>query len=185
LANASLLRAMEEVGRLSKAEIVWLNDVGEETVSVDFIALPFPEALERLLRGKNFLLFYSQHDDGEKLSRVWISSRPDKKIKPPGQGLSVVARHLVARSSEVTQTGQRGEERTEGEFSFSSLSTDEIVQVALGEKNPSFRLDAIALLGQEAYRNPHLKKLLARIAREDADPTVRHIAAQTLGETTE
>ena len=185
LTNASLRRTLEEVGRLSNAEIVWLQPVGEDTVSAAFTALPVPEALERLLHGKNFLLFYTNGGKEGKLSQVWISSRPDKKKILPGRGLNIVSNHSVVRSSDAIQTGQSEEEHTEGEFSLSSLSTDEVVQVALGEKNPSFRLDAIALLGQEVHENPRLKELLSRIAREDPDPAARRIASLTLGEDTE
>lgn len=181
LRNASLRHTLEEIGRLSRAEIVWLNPTGEETLSAEFTALPLPEGLERLLRGKNFLLFYTGKGGMGKLSQVWISSRLDNKAKPVGAGGLLVS---TARSREAQQPFQRKEERAGGEEALSALSLDEVVQVALGEKNPAGRLDAIALLGQEAHENPRLKVLLSRIAREDPDPAARQIASLTLGETT-
>jgi len=185
LTKASLRHTLEEFGRLSHAEIVWLQPVGEDTVSAAFTALPVPEALARLLKGKNFLLFYTNLGKGEKLSQVWISSRPEKKATLPGRGFSLVSPHSVVRSSAALQTGQSEEDHAAGEFSLSSLSTDEVVQIALGEKHPSLRLDAIALLGQEVHESPRLTALLSRIAREDPDPAARQIAALTLGETAE
>src|SRR5262245_709963 len=49
--KATLLRqVMEEIGKLSGARVLWLNQPGgEEQVSVDFPALPIAEALERIL----------------------------------------------------------------------------------------------------------------------------------------
>src|SRR5262245_51753898 len=44
-----LRQVMEEVSRVSGAQIRWLSVVGEETVSVEFSALPFSEALRRIL----------------------------------------------------------------------------------------------------------------------------------------
>lgn len=57
--------------------------------------------------------------------------------------------------------------------------------MGLGEKDQSFRFDAIALLEQESYENPRVKALLSRIAYEDIDSAARRIAALTLGEATE
>jgi hypothetical protein len=66
---------MEEMSRVSGARVRWLSDQAEEKrVSVEFTALPLPEALRRILREMNFLLFYTSTGNSVKLTEVWILS---------------------------------------------------------------------------------------------------------------
>lgn len=185
LAQTSLQWTMNEVGRLSGAEIVWLNQVGEETVSAHFTALPFTEALGRILRGKNFLLFYTTKGKKDKLTQIWISAPTGKREALPGHLSKAEPSTTPSIITSASETQQNDEETTDGEIALSSLALDDLVQIALGEKNQVLRLDAISLLGQELQENPRVKELLTRIAREDADPSVRQIAALTLGQNQE
>lgn len=69
-----LKQVMQEIGDLSGAEIVWLQQNGTGTVSVDFSNVPLARALRLILSEKNFLLFYSSVDGEAHLSQIWISS---------------------------------------------------------------------------------------------------------------
>ena len=182
LVNASVPRILSEIGRRSGVEIVWLNHAMADTVSVEFTALPVAEALERILRGKNFLLFYTIQGKKEKLARVWISSPPGGKRPLSVRTVATTPTQSAAALSPSTQPLQGGEEEIEGQPSPFSMPLDEVIQIALGEKNPEIRLDAIARLGQEIPENPQIRELLSRIAREDSDPDARQGAALTLGE---
>lgn len=70
----SLHHVLQELGRLSGAQIRWLGPADESTVSVDFADLSLPEALRRLLGGKNFMLFYTSEGEELQLTRIWVSS---------------------------------------------------------------------------------------------------------------
>ncbi|MGE0683967.1 MAG: hypothetical protein AB7P69_24065, partial [Candidatus Binatia bacterium] len=74
LSATPLRQVMEEIGDLSGAEIIWLQQDGAETVSADFSNVPFTRALRLILGEKNFLLFYSSAEDEAHLSQIWISS---------------------------------------------------------------------------------------------------------------
>ena len=182
LAKVSLRWTMNEVGRLSGAEIVWLNQIGEEIVSANFTALPFAEALGRILKGKNFLLFYTTKGEKDKLTQIWISASTGKRETPFAYALATEPSITPVSVPSTSETLQNDEELADGEIALSSMALDDLVQIALGEKNQTLRLDAISLLGQEIQENPRVKALLTRIAREDADPSVRQIATLTLGE---
>jgi hypothetical protein len=55
-----LRQVMEKVSRVRGARVHWLSGQAQETlVSVEFTALPLPEALERILGETNFLFFYT------------------------------------------------------------------------------------------------------------------------------
>jgi hypothetical protein len=71
---APLWQVMEEVGRLSGVQILWLNQKSEDPVSVEFSPLSLTEALQRLLGGRNFLLLYSSVAENSRLTQIWISS---------------------------------------------------------------------------------------------------------------
>lgn len=74
LSAAPLRQVMQEIGNLSGAEIIWLQQDGAGTVSVNFKDVPFTRALRLILGEKNFLLFYSSTDGEAHLSQIWISS---------------------------------------------------------------------------------------------------------------
>jgi hypothetical protein len=187
LANASLHRVIDEVGRLSGAEIeiVWLKQMREETVSVEFTALPFVEALERILKEKNFLLVYTAQGEEGKLAQIWISSSLGEKETPLVHAVAAESSMTLVTSSSTAATLQNDEEAADGQTALSSMTLDDLVQTALGERDQALRLDAISLLGQEIHENPRVKELLSRIAHEDSDPDARQIATLTLGEVAE
>src|SRR5215510_2555090 len=57
-------QVMAELGRLSGAQVIWRTPRDEKPFSVEFPALPLTEAITRLLREKNFMLFYSPTKGG-------------------------------------------------------------------------------------------------------------------------
>lgn len=78
-----LREVLTAVSRLSHTELVWLSSDGqEEVVSVEFAGLPLLEGLKRILRRKNFLLFYVPQPSGTHVTQLWIAST-HQPTKPP------------------------------------------------------------------------------------------------------
>jgi hypothetical protein len=75
IASLSLHQVMEEISRLSGAEVLWLGQEEEEQISAEFSAIPFAEALRRLLGERNFMLFYVGAGQKTRLAQIWISPR--------------------------------------------------------------------------------------------------------------
>ncbi|HJY82977.1 MAG TPA: HEAT repeat domain-containing protein [Candidatus Binatia bacterium] len=181
LTSTPLWQVMEEVSKLSGAEVFWLNPGGEEPVSADFTALPFSEALQRILGKNNFLLFYTSTGEEGRLTQIWISSRGIGKghpmrALPPGQAM------MTPPLPAVDPASQGGETVAPGREALDSMPLDTVIQTAMNDDDLSVRLEAIARLKQDAQEDPRVKATLSHIARNDSDPQVRDAASNALAE---
>ena len=105
-----LREVLAEVSRLSHTDIAWLSREGqEELVSVEFAGLPLLEGLERILRRKNFLLFYVPQPSGTHVTQLWIASNR-QPTKPPAPTKVAVPPLSLAkdRAPKVEQAGSAG-----------------------------------------------------------------------------
>jgi hypothetical protein len=180
-AATPLWQVMAEVSKLSGAEVFWLSQGGEEPVSADFTALPFSEALQRILGKNNFLLFYTSIGEEGRLTQIWISSRgigkghPMRELPP---GLAMTAPPLPA----VDPASQGGEAVAAGQEPIDAMPLETVIQTAMNDDDLSVRLEAIARLKQDAQEDPRVKVTLSHIARNDSDPQVRDAASNALAE---
>jgi hypothetical protein len=71
--TAPLHKVIEEIGRLTGAEVRWLSQGEEDQVSAEFADLPLYEALETILK-ENFTLSYTIFGKEKKLTGIWILS---------------------------------------------------------------------------------------------------------------
>lgn len=163
---APLRQVMEEVSRLSGAQVLWLSQAGEEPVSVEFSALPFSEALRRILGERNFLLFYTTMGEEGRLIQIWISSGGT------GRGQPVLIPQPVSQW-ETTQV-------TEGPDVDIAQPLDVVIQTAMNDEDLSSRLSAIEYLGYHVQEDPRAKVILSRLARSDANPQVQDAASAML-----
>jgi hypothetical protein len=164
LTAAPLHQVMEEVSRLSGAQVRWLSSQEEKLVSVEFHALPFPEALRRILGETNFLLFYVSEGMNTKLTQIWISS---KEIgREPSEFI-----HLPASQRENT---------TERQAAPDAMSVDTLIQTAVSALDPFVRVEAIARLGEHAPADPKVEGILSHLASNDSSPQVRAAASEVL-----
>jgi len=63
---------------------------------------------------------------------------------------------------------------------FDTVPVEPIAKVALSDKRPSLRLQALTLLGRTAEADPRAKGILRQAARGDRDETVREVAQALL-----
>ena len=78
--------AMAEVARASGAEVQWFGygPTEADAVSVSFEDLPVTLGIERIVRPRSFLLFWSTANDVPRLSRIVVLSATDGSAVPEG-----------------------------------------------------------------------------------------------------
>ena len=101
-------QVMASLSRLSGAHVVWRTPRDEKPVSVEFPALPFVKALTRILREKNFMLFYTPTREGLRLSQIWISSRATNQTMPLLKSRSEAAGMPIPPPVEQLQSQPQG-----------------------------------------------------------------------------
>jgi hypothetical protein len=164
--GASLRQVMEEVSRLSGAQVRWLNQNGEELVSVEFTDLSFSEALRRILREKNFLLFYTATGRETRLAQIWISSGGKAEEQ-------LVLKRQPTPQEETTAVVQEPSEDVAPPLEI-------LIQTAVSDEDHSLRLSAIESLGEHAQENLRVREILSHLAHNDSNPQVRDIASAML-----
>jgi hypothetical protein len=174
IATAPLRQVIEEISHLSGVQVRWMDAaVGEQAVSVEFRDLALSEAVRRLLRATNFLLVYAPHDEGTRLTQIWIASREDGGL--PG-------RHQPpAPPVPLPPTVDERAAAIEEPAAAVALSLEMLMQTATGEADLAARLSAIGELGSHAPDDARVQQLLADLADHDPNPQVRDAAAMLLG----
>lgn len=162
----SLRQVMEEISKVSGVQIRWLDLGEEEPVSVNFVALPFSEAMQRLLGERNFLLFYSSTGEGARVTQVWIVSRKTRAKQPEE------AQQLLAQEPPLPYEENTPEE----DF----VSPDMLLQTALYDRGPTARLEAITRLEEYSRQDPRISAALSHLAEHDDDLQVQEAAAAAL-----
>lgn len=157
----SLRQVLGEIKRLSGAQIQWLNEGGEEFLSVEFSNLPVAEALQQILAKKNFLLLYSSSHTEERLTQIWISSGGHERGQP----------------QTVPQVGARDAEKQDSNL---PVTLDTLMLIALNDQDSAVRLEAIGHLEGYADEDPQAEAFLSYLAHHDRDPQVQTAALEAL-----
>jgi hypothetical protein len=166
IAMVPLRQVMEEISRLSGAQVRWMDaEVGEQTVSIEFTAVPLSEAVRRILSARNFLLWYAAHGEGTRLTQIWIASRED------GGGQPMLDRQPAPPPP---PTGENPAEAV-------GPPLEVLIQMATGDEDLASRLSAIEELGSAAPQDAKVREILADLADHDSNPQVRDAAATVLG----
>jgi HEAT repeat protein len=172
VADTPLWQVLAEVGRLSHTQVIWLDDEGKERqVSVEFTELPLAEGLERILRHKNFLLFYAETPTEERLTQIWVSS--DRGTDQPP--VTIPEASAGTPPSREKEAGQ-GERVTVPAGDV----MQEVSQIATSDPSPSMRANAISYLGAHAQDDPQAKETLEQIAKGDTNVRIRKAAVEAL-----
>lgn len=163
---APLQRVMSELSRLSGARVIWLGQRDTQQVSVDFAALPIPEALQRLLGSNNFLLRYASTADEARLTEIWVAPRQfvARQAGPP-----------TLDSAAVEDDPDPGAVDVELEKLLESH-----LDTALHGADRDNRIEALGFLGGFIEQDPRVRPLLEQLAATESDPQVRSIAAEML-----
>jgi hypothetical protein len=150
---APLHKVIEEISRLTGAEVRGLNQGGDEPVSVEFTDLSINEALERILK-TNFTLSYTFSGRKRRLTEIWILSREH-----------------APQVREVARAGLVG---------LNSVPADPDTEINLAEQPVSVRLEAVELLAMHADKDEAVRETLSHLAHSDRDPQVREMASRIL-----
>jgi FG-GAP-like repeat len=154
---APLGQVMAEFSRLSGAKILWRTPVGTELVSVDFPALPLAEALTRLLREKNFVLFYTAAGQGMRLTQIWISAREKSQRRPLPEHRSTEAVGTPPSSPvSLPRPPRQGDKRSH--------------QAALDAQGPSARSEGSTRRGGESQEDLEEKPMSSQAAHNNSSP---------------
>jgi len=182
---------MEEISRLSGAQVRWLDaEVREQAVSVEFTALPLTEALRRILRTTNFLLVSTSGSGGTHLTQIWITARGES-IESPGRTRQPVSPvQPTPRAGEAAQdveppheAGRQTALRAAQAAPDVQQAPEALLQLAMSAADLGTRLHAIESVRRYAREDPRIRALLADLAHADANPQVRDVASVVLEET--
>jgi hypothetical protein len=147
---APLHKVIEEISRLTGAEVRWLNQGREEAVSVEFTDLSINEALERILK-TNFALSYTFSGKERRLTGIWILSREHAPVV-----------------REAARAGLLG---------LNSVPADPDI---LAQQPLSVRLGAVQFLAMHADKDEAVREILSQLAHSDPDLQVREMASMVL-----
>ena len=176
IAAASLQNVLDEISRLSGARIVWLGQRDERQVSVDFTALPFIEALQRLLGPNNFLLMYASIAEGAKLTEIWVSPRKRAGNKSGGESAQIAA-SLTPMLRPITSEDELME--ADSERSLERLLESYLETAARGADHDR-RIESISALGGFIDHDPRIRPFLQQLASTAINPQVRTAASEAL-----
>lgn len=141
LHGVPLRQVMADVSRRGAVQVRWLDaGVGEQEVSAAFTDLPLPEALKRMLRGTNFMFFYTSPREGLRLTQIWIASR--------GEGGGPPA-------------------LTEGPAEGTAQPFEGAIQTTLGAEELASRLNALEQLGRRAEEDARVSGILSPLGHSD------------------
>jgi hypothetical protein len=170
IVRAPLRQVMEEVSRLSGAQVRWMDPHrGEREISVEFTDLPFSEALRRLLREENFMIYFAPTGQGTRLSQIWILSREKARDQP-------IRKEQPLPQAKTTPLAEQPAEVTEQPL-------DLAIETAMSDEDLSSRLRAIEDLGHYAQEDARARQILSGLVHNDSNPQVRDVASTALAGT--
>jgi hypothetical protein len=122
--------------------------------------------VRRILRARNFRLWYAPGDEGTRLTQIWIASR-EKGGGSPGHHWQPVPRvpppPTAAAPADVVNP-----------------SIETLMQTATSDADLAARLSAIGELGSHAQHDDRVMEILADLADHDHNPQVRDAASMLL-----
>ena len=154
VAGTPVSRVMQEVGRLTGAEVRWLGAVGEEPISVRFTDVPLADAIARLVGPRSFLLVASAAGALPPITRVVILASGERPVLEP-------------------ETPRVRSEDAEGALDAAA---------ALAPQAPAARRRAIDELARVAQQEPQAWMVLTELSRHEPDRAVREAARRALGD---
>jgi hypothetical protein len=137
----------------------------QEKISVELIDLPLSQALQRLLREQNFIIF-APTGQGPGLLQIWIFSREKAGNQPlrHEQPLPHAMPTLLAEQP--------------ADVSIQPLNVT--IETAMSDADLSSRLKAIEDLGRYAQEDTRVRHVLSDLVHNDSNPQVRDVASTTL-----
>jgi len=154
IAGAPLRQVMEEVGRLTGAEVRWLGAAGDERISLSFADVPLADAIGRMLGARSFLL-----------------------VAPAaGSPLSIIRVDILASG----QAPRLEPDTPAAPSEHADDALDAALATALAHEEPAARLRAIDELAQVAQQEPRAWMVLTELSNREADGAVRAAARQAL-----
>lgn len=192
ITSTSLREVMEEVGRLIGVEVSWSGKGTGRTVSVNLSDLSVEDAVRRILRKENYVLFYSPNEDREELSRILVLPRNAGRSRAQRAGREDPVT-TASRLEEMPEDGpsvyydmDQFDEKTRRwaepiaellEDGQTAEAAEELKWALTRDRNPQVRLMALEGL---SMLGPDSAEEMIETALNDPDPIVRAHARQCL-----
>lgn len=85
LREAKVRDVMEAIARQSGIEIIFVGQAAQTTLTESFSGLPLEDGLRRLLRGKSYMLMYSETERESRITKVFVLFRTDEPGEEAGE----------------------------------------------------------------------------------------------------
>jgi hypothetical protein len=92
LREAKIHDVMEAIARQSGMQIIFVGQAAQATLTESFSRLPLEDGLRRLLRGKNYLLVYSETERESRITKVFVMFRTGEPAEDVGEQSSSIAK---------------------------------------------------------------------------------------------
>jgi hypothetical protein len=193
--STSLRQVMEELSSLTGVEVSWLGKGMGRTVSVNLSDLPVEDAIRRILRKENYVLFYTSREGSDELSRVLILPRDTGTKQPPSAGRWQLAMETLLMDEtpddekmapEGTEQMEQVDEQAEQwakpvaellRNGRTTEATEELKYALARDRNPQVRLmalEGLSMLGPESAEE------MIEAALNDPEPAIRAQALRCL-----
>ncbi|UJS16195.1 MAG: HEAT repeat domain-containing protein [Candidatus Jettenia sp.] len=159
LKNSPLKEVLKEIMSQSKSKI-WINDLSDEAVTIEFQDMPIREGIHKILKDKNYAFIYAPREIQEgKLCII---------------GASKSNEFFMDEIEEPQERHQQFTERDDREMvSFDSLAKD-----ALENEDAEKREEAIIALGES--KDKKAVEVISKVLTNDANEDVRLSAIDAL-----
>jgi hypothetical protein len=91
LKEARIHDVMEAIARQSGIQIIFVGQAAQATLTEFFSGLPLEDGLRRLLRGKSYLLMYSETERESRITKVFVIFRTGEPAEDVGEQTSSIA----------------------------------------------------------------------------------------------
>jgi len=199
LKNSPLEKVLKEIMEQSGARI-WLNDVIDATVTLEFQNVSVREGVRRILKDKNYAFLYAPNEIKEgklsiisasKSKEIFTKTKEEPPKKPPQKPVPPAAKKgkvkkesppfesLVKDALENEDAGKREDAIIALGESKDKKAIETIVKALVNDPSEDVRLssiDALLEIGDKSIAEPLSQAL------KDRDPWVRESAVEALGE---
>ncbi|MGR9107673.1 MAG: hypothetical protein ACU843_12150 [Gammaproteobacteria bacterium] len=165
--SAPLADVLREISNLSGAKVRWIDEPGKDVISLRFNDLEFPEAITRILRNYDFLLYYPSDEENSRLAEITIY-----------HGGQAGGQIVTTKEGEMPQS--HAEIDSVAEPPAVEQDITQLIDIALNDSNRYNRLNATVELAGLAGEHSEIGEILHQIAERDVDQQVRDSAKEVI-----
>ena len=170
-----LQQVMQELSRVSGAQVVWQSPPDDHLVSVAFSSLPLSEAVQRIAGAHNFLLIFSSAAETARLTQIWLSAPPQSQTRVDlAQSRSSVI--------PIRMEGEAAPSTLEVEDAEEHARLESALRVVAHAQDVATHLDAIEILAAYVTVDPQVRMTLSHLVQSAQDSQVQGAAVAALAQ---